>query len=504
MLRTHQISALTLILSSLVLVGCGGSSGGNSTPTPQQPQTPPPPPPPPTPTALANPIATAIGMGSISVSAQRFVRAGESEDRSRPSITNSPYARVQYLKQAVGMDERFYFNDTRGMLWVYEESWDEPRMYLDLNEEEVGFQPDAYPNESGFMGFAFHPQFADPDASGYGKLYVSYSANSGGTADFIESASSIQESVVYEWSADVHDSVPFEGQGREILRVGQFAANHNIGNVAFNPTAQSDSSEYGMLYVSFGDGGSANDPRQHGQNASSILGTVIRIDPLGGSDDGKYGIPTDNPFADGVDGLPEVWAYGLRHPQHFSWDRADGRMFLLDIGQDQIEEVNIGVAGGNYGWREREGTFATVFGVDTEDRAGGVYERDEGTDSFIYPVAQYDHDEGFAIGSGFVYRGTAIPELVGQYVFTELVRGRLFYIATDELEPDNPATIFELSVTLIDEEGSLVEVAGHPNSHLGHAPYDRRVDLRLSESNDGELYILSKGDGWIRKLVSSQ
>lgn len=492
-------------LASTVLVGCGGGSGGGSTPTPQPTQPPPTPPPPPpaTPTALTNPISATIEMGEIAVSATRFVRAGQSEDRARPGGTNNPFARVQYLKQAVGMNERFFFNDTRGLLWVYETSWDEPQLYLDLNQEDVGFQPDAYPNESGFQGFALHPEFAVADAPGYGKVYASFSANSGGTANFIESPSSVQESVVYEWTTENHDAIPLEGVGRELLRVGQFAANHNIGNLDFNPTAQPGSSDFGMLYVSFGDGGGANDPASHGQNANSILGTLIRIDPLGGNDERAYGIPADNPFASGEGGLPEVWAYGLRHPQHFSWDRGDGRLFLLDIGQDQIEEVNIGVRGGNYGWRLREGTFATAFGVETTDRAGRVYERGTDSGSYIYPVAQYDHDEGFAIGSGHVYRGSAITALVGHFVFTDLVRGRLFYIATDSLEADNPTTIFELALTLEGEDGSLVDVAGHTNTHGGHTPHSRRVDLRVSEGNDGELYILSKGDGWVRKLVAS-
>ena len=503
--RFSKGSIALLLVTSFFLVSCGGGSGGGSAPTPQpqQPQPPTPPPPPPPPAALTNPVEASIATGSIQVTAVNFVQSEKTEDQARPGGTNSPHARLQYLQQAQGLSDRFYFNDTRGLLWAYEESWEAPQLYIDLREEDVGFQADAFPNEAGFLGFAFHPQFAVEDSPGFGKLYTAFSANAGGTADFVESAQSVQESVLYEWTATNPTAVPFEGEGRELFRVGQFAGNHNIGNVAFNPTADAASSDFGMLYVSLGDGGGAHDPGGHGQNANSILGTIVRIDPLGGGDDNKYGIPADNPFASGESGLPEIWAYGLRHPQHFSWDRMDGRMFLLDIGQDQVEEVNLGVAGGNYGWRLREGTFATVFGVETTDGAGGVYERGDGTDSFIYPVAQYDHDEGFAIGSGFVYRGSAIADLVGMYVFTDIVRGRVFYIETSNLTPDSPTTIFELSITVDGTEESLVDVAGHTSTYPHHSPYDQRVDLRISEDSSGELYLLSKGDGWIRKLVSS-
>ena len=198
--------------------------------------------------------------------------------------------------------------------------------------------------------------------------------------------------------------------------------------------------------------------------------------------------------------LDEIWAYGLRHPQHYSWD-SDGRMFILDIGQDQIEEVNIGTAGGNYGWRLREGTFATAYGVTTSDRPGGVYQRGTDSRTYVYPVAQYDHDEGFAIGSGFVYRGRDIAALVGKFVFTDLVRGRLFYIDTDALTAGSPTTIYEIPVTVDGTGQSLVDAAGFTNTNSSHLPHNRRVDLRVSVDGRGEMYLLSKGDGWIRRLV---
>ena len=284
---------------------------------------------------------------------------------------------------------------------------------------------------------------------------------------------------------------------RELLRVPQFAPTHNVGTLAFNPTAAEGTPDYGMLYICLGDGGGANDPHENGQDPSTLLAAIIRIDPLGGEGDAAYGIPADNPFADGVDAAPEVWAYGLRHAQHFSWG-PDGRMYINDIGQDQVEEVNLGVPGGNYGWRIREGMFATAYGRGTM-RLGQVYALPEEDGPYVYPVAQYDHGEGYAIGGGYAYGGEAVPALRGKYVFADITRGRLFLIDTDGLEPGNPAPIEELRLLFDGEERDLIDVAGFANTYHGGV----RADLRLGIDAAGEIYLLTKGDGWIRKLVAA-
>ena len=495
--------AIFCIITLSFLAACGGGGGGGSSAPAEPPPPPPPPPPPATPQALTDPIGATIEIGSITLATEKFVRAPATEDPVGGSGSNSAYARIQYLQSVPDGSNRMFFNDTRGVLYVTDQDGAEPQVFLDLREEDVAFYPHRFPNESGFMGFAFHPQFGESGAPGYGKLYTSFSTEAAsGVADFIEEGSSVQESVVYEWSVTDHTLNVFEGTYRELLRVGQFAPNHNIGNLAFNPNAESESADFGNLYISLGDGGSAHDPRNHGQNQESPLGALLRIDPLGGtSGESEYGIPDDNPFVESSTVIHELWAYGLRHPQHYSWD-SDGRMFLLDIGQDQIEEVNLGQAGGNYGWRLREGTFATGHGVTTNDSLGSVYDRPTDESTYIYPVAQYDHDEGFAIGSGFVYRGSQIPDLVGKYVFTELVRGRLFYIDTDNLTAGEPTTIYEIQLEVDGTEESLVDLAGHTNSNTRHLPYDRRVDLRVSVDQAGEMYLLSKGDGWIRRIQS--
>ncbi|MEM7079188.1 MAG: PQQ-dependent sugar dehydrogenase, partial [Pseudomonadota bacterium] len=248
----------------------------------------------------------------------------------------------------------------------------------------------------------------------------------------------------------------------------------------------------------FGDGGSAFDPQDYGQSMREPLGAILRIDPLSASGARAYGVPPDNPFVDaGPEVAPEIWAYGLRHAQHFSFDGA-GRMFINDIGQNHIEEVNLGIAGGNYGWRIREGTFATGQGI-----AGGylgyMFAAPLDPTPLQYPVAQYDHDEGKAIGGGYVYEGAAVPELRGKYVFTDLVDGRVFYIDSTGLEAGKQQAIHELRIFVDGRERDLLDVLGFENTY---APGQKRADLRIGRDNAGELYLLSKGDGWVRKIVA--
>ena len=447
--------------------------------------------------AIADPLPARIEKGTLAVAATPFVRAPRTEDPARPGGTNNAYARIQYLMPVPG-SARLAFNDIRGVLYLTNAEGTTPSVYLDLRAEDVGFDSSAFPNEAGFMGFAFHPQFAVPDTPGYGKLYTAFDASpESGVADYAEDAANVQESVLREWTADDPSAGVFAGTSREVLRVGQFAPNHNIGAIAFNPTAGEGDEDDGLLYICFGDGGAADDPRDNAQSLATPLGAIARIDPLGGADGERYGIPASNPFVDTEGAAGEIWAYGLRHPQQFSWD-ADGRMFIGDIGQDQLEEVNLGVAGANYGWRLREGTFAT--GREYGTRLGPVYPLPEpDRPSFVYPVAQYDHDEGFAIGGGYVYRGTGIPALYGRYVFTDFPRGRVFAIDIEDLTPGEPETIVEVRLFFDGEERDLVDVAGFPNPYNPAFP---RVDARLGIDHEGELYLLSKGDGWIRKLIA--
>ena len=183
--------------------------------------------------------------------------------------------------------------------------------------------------------------------------------------------------------------------------------NHNGGQLAFGPD--------GFLYAGVGDGGGGGDPLRNALDTRSLLGKVLRIDPTKPAGGRPYGIPPGNPFADGRDGAAEVWAFGLRNPWRFSWDRATGQLFIADVGQNAYEEVNAVPgerAGVNYGWNRREGLHAYRGG----ERPAGA----------VDPIIELPHDDGVcSITGGYVYRGSRIPGLVGRYVFTDYCDSRL-------------------------------------------------------------------------------
>ena len=449
------------------------------------------------PEPLSNPIPERIEKGEISVTVENFVQVPRTVESASPVQTNSAYARIQYMTPLPDESGRLIINDLRGVLYLTDETGGAPVTYLDLRNENVDFDDSTFPNETGLAGVAFHPDFSEQGEPGYGKFYTAYSAPSGtGVANYLESEADNHESVIREWTASNSENNVFSGTSREIFRIGQFDQNHNIGTLAFNP-ASKGTSDYGMLYVSFGDGGGANDPREFGQSPSEPMSSIMRIDPLEGGGELAYGIPEDNPFINDESFAPEIWAYGLRHPQAFSFD-VDGTMYICDIGQTQIEEVNIGQAGANYGWRVREGTFATAFGIGGV-RPNPVYPKPVDEQQFTYPVAQFDHDEGNAISSGYVYRGSSIPELQGKFVFTDMVTGRVFYIETENLVAGDPTTILELSVEFFGQERNVADALGFPNTYSR----GNRAGLRLGIDSQGELYLLTKGDGRIRKIVPS-
>jgi hypothetical protein len=255
-----------------------------------------------------------------------------------------------------------------------------------------------------------------------------------------------------------------------------------------------------------GDGGNGEpccpravvDPLFLGQDLSSPLGTLLRIDPLQAGAN-AYGIPADNPFVSDGDPqtLAEIWAYGLRNPHRFSWDTGGvAGLLVSDIGQANVEEINRVEAGGNYGWSEREGTFLLMHDDEVE-----VFDLppDDASNGFVYPVIQYDHDEGDrAISGGYVYRGTRALPLLGRYVFGDLVSGRLFSARADLLDGSGLVPFSELR--LIDTGDytprSLLEMVGDGVA----AP---RADLRFGLDDEGEIYLLTKRDGRIRRLVRS-
>ncbi len=294
-------------------------------------------------------------------------------------------------------------------------------------------------DERGLLGLAFHADFADPGKPGYRRLFTYTSEPVSGPADFTTDPPPTtvnHQSVVAEWRVNTlnPDTVDTTSR-REILRINQPQFNHNGGMLAFGPD--------GYLYISLGDGGAGNDVGDghgasgNGQNKNTVHGSILRIDPLdpsmttgssdGPSANGRYRVPADNPFV-GASGVDEIYAYGLRNPFRFSFDEATGRLIVGDVGQNRVEEIDIVVKGGNYGWNLKEGSFRF------DPATGGVSTDLSGLPpDLIDPVAEYDHDDGISIIGGYVYTGTAIPELAGKYVFGDFSRslgspdGRLFY-----------------------------------------------------------------------------
>ena len=245
--------------------------------------------------------------------------------------------------------------------------------------------------EKGLLGLAFHPQFPQNHL-----FYVHYDRLSGGQ----------MQSVIAEYSVSTSDPNQADPNSERILlTVDQPFDNHKGGQIVFGPD--------GFLYIGFGDGGSGGDPLGNGQNLQTLLGKMLRIDVDHQSGGKQYAIPSSNPFAGGG-GLPEIWAYGLRNPWRFSFDRAGGRLFAGDVGQDKYEEIDILTSGGNFGWNTMEGMHC--FNPASGCNMSGL----------TLPIAEYDHSEGEAVMGGFVYHGSAIPNLVGAYILADYASGTIW------------------------------------------------------------------------------
>lgn len=249
-------------------------------------------------------------------------------------------------------------------------------------------------SEQGLLGLAFHPRF-----EANGRFFVHYTAVVAGQ----------NTSRIAEWRAQpgkpIADAAPREV--RAVLEVAQPFVNHNAGQLAFGPD--------GALYVGLGDGGAANDPKGHGQDRSTLLGAMLRLDVDAGGDK-PYAIPPDNPFAGprAVEGVrPEIWAWGLRNPWRYTF-APDGRLVVADVGQNRYEEVTLVAAGENHGWNAREGAHCFPSGEVCTD---GPY---------VTPIWEYPRGEGISITGGPVYTGDAIEGLRGRYVFGDYGSGRMW------------------------------------------------------------------------------
>jgi glucose/arabinose dehydrogenase len=266
-------------------------------------------------------------------------------------------------------------------------------------------------------------------------------------------------------------------------------AAHGFQELTFNPLAKIGETDYGLLYLGIGDGAAAL--RGYPflcDNPGKIWGSIIRIDPAGkDSRNGNYGIPKDNPFVNDSNKLGEIWSYGFRNPHRISWDESgSGKIFVTNIGQHSLEEVNLLKKGANYGWPFREGTFLYDATANTEI----VYPLPEDDSGYTYPVIQFDHDEGNAVSGGFAYNGSEIPLLKNKYIFGDIPRGTLFFSEVSETTDGEQAQIYTIGLELNGELTSFAEIAA-----------DQRVDLRFGKDSSGELFIFTKNNGKVYKVI---
>ncbi|MEL6812780.1 MAG: PQQ-dependent sugar dehydrogenase [Bacteroidota bacterium] len=329
-------------------------------------------------------------------------------------------------------------------------------------------------SERGLLGLAFHPDYA---TNGY--FYVNYTNASGDTQ--------VSRFSVSSGNPDIADPA----SELQIIDYNQPFSNHNGGSINFG----SD----GFLYISSGDGGSGGDPGNRAQNTTLLLGKMLRIDVDNPSGGNNYGIPSDNPFAGSSSDAQEIWAYGLRNAWKFSFDRMNGDIWIADVGQGEIEEINKAgatEAGLNYGWRCYEGSlpFNTSNCPDPSE--------------LTFPVAEYDHSQGFSITGGYVYRGSLYNNMEGFYFAADFGSGRI--VTVDPANNFNNLGTFggnwssfgedvngELYIAnysgaiskiigenLSVEDNPMLEVRIFPN------PANDRVTVQLAQGNVGSIEIM--------------
>jgi hypothetical protein len=383
------------------------------------------------------------------------IQRGDVALHLRPIVTG--IGAPDYGISPPGDMSRLFVVEQKGLLLIVQDGVLLPTPALDVQSRvSPPLNPGSANDERGLLGLAFSPGFNDPGHVGYRTLYT-YSgepipAGTSPTYPAPNNATQNYKLVVNEYRMSATDpNLVDPATRREVVSFGKNAGNHNGGTLAFGPD--------GYMYLAVGDGGNANDvgashiePGGNAQNLSTPLGKMLRFDPYhpsltptsgdAPSANGEYRIPATNPFQ-GAGQVPEIYAYGLRNPYRFAFDRANGELILADVGQNNIEEIDRIVLGGNYGWAVKEGTF--LF-----NRSDGtIGARSPGVPlGLIDPISgplgtlEYDHSDGISITGGFVYRGTAIPELFGKYVFGDLairggprIDGRLFYadLASGEL-----------------------------------------------------------------------
>ena len=346
-----------------------------------------------------------------------------------------------------------------------------------------------------------------------------------------------REVVLIEWRDRDPANATFEGTARELMRLQQPLPQHPLGDMTFNPVARKGDSDWRMMYLGSGDSGSGDQSdsrRINPQRLDTLVGKILRIVPdlrehtatSTVSENGRYRVPNDNPFATLAGARKEIWAYGLRNPHRLIWDvdpaqPKEPRLLAFHIGLVSWETVVVVRKGANYGWPVREGTQARSLegmGPIPSDDTIPMQISDTvegGAVKPVYPVLQYPHRPGGgdAIANGFVYRGSQVPALRGKLVFGDITTGRVWYaerkdvLAADDGAPATLAPIHEVDTGLRAVVTDAYHARGGKGAELPGAAQISgrgRVDLRFAEDDSGELYVLTKADGMIRKVVGAE
>jgi hypothetical protein len=523
----------------------------------------------------------AVGAGFVAPTVAQSPMALVVKDFVTLPMTGSPtadgnpgsLARVSVMREEPGGTGRLFINDLNGPFYILDSKTGNLATYLDFNgrDGKAGLfarLPYAAGYQNGFMTFAF-----DPDYPRNGIFYTLHMEEPGAPGGTMPSNSSFpglrlagymptpairtpgevqRESVLIEWTDTNLSNTAFEGTAREVLRLAFNTRIHPCGDLVFDPTARSGDADWRVLYIGCGDGGAGEQMgaiRQHPQRLDTLVGKILRIVPdlslhketTTISENGRYRIPRDNPFAGVAGARPEIWAYGLRNPHRLAWDvdpgTGAGHLIAASIGLNNWEAVYVVHKGVNYGYPAREGTQL----LQADNKTAPLPTPDEiavqvsdmqrnGTAKPMYPVVQYGHtpEGGDAISGGFVYRGAKLPALVGKYVFGDITTGRIWFadlkemLAADDTNPATLARIQPLHVRWDDPADSpdrgpqlfpsmfpvvlaAYKARGGRDADLpGRSTVSGpgRADIRFAVDAAGELYILSKADGMIRAVTS--
>lgn len=378
---------------------------------------------------------------------QTQTQAPEQSDNDLPSVRLSrafpkmTFTRPLFITHAGDKSNRLFVVEQRGRILVFENKSDVDSSQEFLNIRSIVRMRE---NEEGLLSLTFHPNYAEN-----GEFFVYYTA------------SSPRRSVLSRFKVSADDANKADLLSEEvILEVEQPYGNHNGSTILFGPD--------GYLYVSYGDGGWANDPHDNGQDLSTLLATIIRIDIDNKDGDLNYAIPKDNPFVNHPEARAEIWAYGLRNVWRMSFDKQTGELWAGDIGQIAWEEIDIIVKGGNYGWNIREGKHD--------------FKLSETDSQLLDPIVEYGRNKGISVTGGYVYRGTKMPELFGAYIYADYVTSRIW-----ALRQENGEVVAHREIFRPPPRGYISSFGEGPDGEIYICAFDR---LRVASST-GRIYHMS-------------